>query len=184
MFIAAFGGILYVLPSKQDRLLSKLRLQARARGFTVTAVSLPKTDASAEEKVSSAGVKRNPVRLCVSYRKTQRLPLERSPSWTLTFSTASISPIGGWQISDHRLENVDASDEDYWSAVEAAIESLPATCYGIAVDTRGAAWIGREKFDRDFEAFLSDLEKGLTRLQKINEEVHLKNVKRAESNIE
>ena len=77
ILLAAFGPVMWLLPSKRDRHLTALRQQARLEGLVVELRQLPILHPSAEERVSAGAKQRNPVVECAaySYRLPRRLKL-------------------------------------------------------------------------------------------------------------
>ncbi len=97
VLLAAFGPIFWLVPSKKDRRLARLRQEARHAGLVVEIKSIPKLDASAEERVSAGGVVREPKVLCASYAFTLPRKLEHLPVWlALRSPAATDGPWSGW----------------------------------------------------------------------------------------
>jgi hypothetical protein len=67
ILLAAFGPVLWLMPSKRDRYLSGLRQQARLDGLIVELRHLPKLDPAPEDRVSAGGKLREPLVDCASY---------------------------------------------------------------------------------------------------------------------
>ncbi len=87
----AFGPVLYLLPTRKDRRLAAMRLEARRQGLVVELAPVRKLEADADERVSAGGVRRSPVYDSLRYA----LPLGATPprmrAWRLLRSARS-----GW----------------------------------------------------------------------------------------
>ena len=78
--LIAFGGIVYVLPSRVERLRGKARVMARNQGLSVSSTMLTHRDAPAEEKVSAGGKSRKPVEIGNGIRE-ELLQRYRRATW-------------------------------------------------------------------------------------------------------
>ncbi|MCB1682995.1 MAG: hypothetical protein R3E82_07360 [Pseudomonadales bacterium] len=81
--LAAFGPVLWILPSRKDRRLAALRAKAREEGLVVDLRSLPKRNAAAHERVSAAGQVRDPVVEVAAYTQGLERKLRNLPVWRL-----------------------------------------------------------------------------------------------------
>lgn len=91
--VLAFGPVLYFLPTRRERRLAAIRLEARRQGLVVELKAVRKLDAAPEERVSAGGERRAPVHDSVSYALPLRAGLERIRPWRLLRSEQH-----GWQI--------------------------------------------------------------------------------------
>jgi hypothetical protein len=66
ILLAAFGPVLWLVPSRKDRHLSALREQARLEGLVVELRRLPKLQPSAHERVTAGGRVKKPVQECAA----------------------------------------------------------------------------------------------------------------------
>jgi hypothetical protein len=57
---AAFGPLLWMMPSRADRRLAKMRARARTHGIHVEITQLDDLDAEPQARVTSGGVKLEP----------------------------------------------------------------------------------------------------------------------------
>ncbi|MDH3663079.1 MAG: hypothetical protein OEU92_24160 [Alphaproteobacteria bacterium] len=83
ILLAAFGPVLWLVPSKRDRQLSAVRDQARREGLVVELRKVPKLNPSADERVSAGGRVKEPVVDCTAYIHTLGRRLSYLPSWRL-----------------------------------------------------------------------------------------------------
>ena len=83
ILLAAFGPVLWLLPSPRDRHLSALREQARKEGLVVELRRLPKLDPAPEERVSAGGKVREPVVECMAYSHMLGRRLQALGAWRL-----------------------------------------------------------------------------------------------------
>lgn len=79
----AFGPVLYLLPTRKDRRLAAMRLEARRQGLSVELKPVRKIDARADERVTAAGEARSPVHSSVAYAMTMRSALDQVRPWRL-----------------------------------------------------------------------------------------------------
>ena len=83
ILLVAIGPVLYVMPSKRDKQLIALRSQARTAGLTVDISHIPDLNATAIDKVSAGGKKREPKIKCATYTLMPSHPFQNSPCWHL-----------------------------------------------------------------------------------------------------
>ena len=83
LLILAFAPVLWLMPTKRDRQLVKLREQARRAGLIVEVTALPRTGARAEERVGADGVARDVTQPCSAYLLPAPKPWQRAPRWFL-----------------------------------------------------------------------------------------------------
>lgn len=121
VLLAAFGPVMWLVPSKRDRHLTALRQQARLEGLVVELRRLPKLNPSAEERVSAGGKVRKPVVECAAY--SYRLPrrLKLVDGWRLRRDDAVAA---GWR-SDPTLASSDAALAELSNVVDSWLAQLP-----------------------------------------------------------
>jgi hypothetical protein len=83
ILLAAFGPVLWLVPSKRDRHLTALRDQARREGLVVELRRVPKLNPSPAERVSAGGRIKQPVVECTAYIQTLKRRLAVLPTWRL-----------------------------------------------------------------------------------------------------
>jgi hypothetical protein len=129
LLLAAFGPVLWIMPSQRDRLLARLRAGARNRGLLVELSQLPDLGAPPEARVSAGGKRREPMLACTAYR----LPLPRSvnhaPCWRAIAYANDESPLVGWTV-EGRVPDADGA---YWAEVAALVEPVSGAVPG-AID--------------------------------------------------
>lgn len=138
LLILAFAPILWLMPTKRDRQLVKLREQARREGLMVEVTTLPKRGAGAEERVGADGVPRDATLPCCAYRLLASRPWRGAPCWFLLRDEGRAGPIEGWVAHpDVELPCVDAG---YWNTVGRVFDGLEDQCIGIEVTESAANW--------------------------------------------
>ncbi len=138
LLILAFAPVLWLMPTKRDRQLVKLREQARREGLIVELTALPKRAARAEERVGADGVAREATRPCSAYRLPAAKPWRRAPCWFLLRDEGGAAPLSGWaEHPEVQLPHVDAG---YWRAVAGVLDGLEDHCLAMEVTERAASW--------------------------------------------
>ncbi len=122
LFVAAFGPILWFLPSERDKRLSKLRMEARRRGLSVELTRLPDPRPRPQDRVSSGGVLKHPIVKCAAYRMLVTRPLEQVQPWRVEPGDAEASKMLA----------------DCW-------DSMPSDWLAVEVDRNGACLYWREE---------------------------------------
>ena len=92
ILLVAFGPVLWLVPSKRDRRLTRLRAQARAEGLIVELKSVPKLNPAAHERVSAGGRIRDPKIECATYQQPLTRKTEYLPGWCLLRNPGSPGP--------------------------------------------------------------------------------------------
>ena len=138
LLILAFGPVLWLMPTKRDRQLVKLREQARREGLIVEVSALPKRGAPAEERVGADGVARKATQPCSAYRLPASKPWQRAPRWFLLRDADGAIPLSGW--AEHPEVPLPRVDADYWRAVGSAVAGLEDHCLAMEVTEHGASW--------------------------------------------
>ncbi len=168
ILLAAFGPVLWLVPSANDRRLTRIRGRARALGMQVEMVQLPDPMPSPQSRVSAGGERRTPMISCALYRQTSRRPLRRAPAWRILRVDQTINPNGplaGWQWDEPA-----AGDAAYWAGVIPIIAALPADALGAATDAMGSACWWRERSDaRAPEEAVNRLSEQLSKLNEIQQ---------------
>ncbi len=138
LLVLAFAPVLWLMPTKRDRQLVKLREQARREGLIVEVTTLPKRRARAEERVGADGVARDATQPCSAYRLAASKPWRRAPCWFLLRDAGGATPLLGWaQHPEVPLPRVDAH---YWRAVGGAVAGLEDHCLATEVTESAASW--------------------------------------------
>ena len=167
----AIGPILWLLPSKRDKLVSRFRAVARRRGLVVELVSVPKLDAAAVERVSAGGKARDVTIQCAALR----LPLPSAtvdvPHWLLLKSASGSRYLAGWTPLDPP-RNAPPVEDEYWQHLAAIVDVLPGGCVGVEATQRSVSWLGREHFDGEaVETVVAQIAAGLEAIAKLHEEL-------------
>lgn len=169
LLLVAFGGIAYVVPSKFQRRVSQLRLEARRRGIFTSSRTVPDLDAEAEDRVTSGGKVRQREELCVVYDLGYPISVQDPPQWQLVRYKKSQLPIPGWLLRDARLSGVQFSDVTYWEMVAAKFEHMPRDCRSVVSHEAGVSWIGIEAKEAVVDGrFLDEMTSYLESLRDLN----------------
>lgn len=176
LLLVAFGGVAYVFPSKFQRRVSQLRLEARKQGIFTSSSTIPDLDANAEDRVTSGGKIRQRGDLCVVYELGYSDPPLTPPRWQLVRYKKSQLPIPGWLLRDDELQGVQLLDAAYWGTVAANIADMPKVCRSVLSHEQGVSWIGIESREAVEEGrFLDELTAGLESLRELNLAISLAN---------
>lgn len=176
VLVIAFGGVAYAVPSRFQRRVGKMRLEARQHGFTTSLANVPDLDADAEDRVTAGGEVRPRDNFCAVYDKAYLRKLNNPPIWQLDRYKKSQVPIPGWLLRDNALAGVQLSDAGYWGDVAATIADMPPSCRGVASHADGVRWIGLESRDAVLEdRFLPELSNALDALRDMHAEMSVKN---------
>ncbi len=169
VWLAAFGPVLWLVPSKKDRRLARMRQRARSNGLRVDITTLPDTYAPPTARVSAGGVEREPKVECAVYWAVSPRQLGYAPSWRILRTPEPADgpadrpadgPVRGW-IWDSKT----ADDPNYWERMVPLLEPLPDGILAVEANTRevGLYWQERvsaaeadEKVD-EIAAFLNTL---------------------------
>ena len=135
------GPVLYLMPTRKDRRLAVIRLEARRCGLVVELRSVRNLDARAEELVSPGGERRIPVHASVSYAMPLRARLEHLRPWRLLRSERT-----GWQLDTER----DAPpDPDMLLKLRPLLPGLPEDAVALELESGRLACCWLERFPAD-----------------------------------
>ena len=138
------GPVLYLMPTRKDRRLAALRLEARRCGLVVELRPVRNLDARADELVSAGGERRAPVHASVSYAMPLRARLVHLGPWRLLRSQRT-----GWQIDPER--EVPAGP-DVLPQLSPLLPGLPDDAVALELDGGRLACYWLERFPADGEA--------------------------------
>lgn len=139
VLLAAFGPVLWLVPSKRDRRLTKIRQEARAEGLSVEIQHLPKTNPSAADRVSPGGVIREPTVECAAYSHALRRKLRFLPRLRLLKAEgASVGPRDGW-IYDPLPDRSSRYLERASQTLDDLFPQLPEDVLGVEITERMAS---------------------------------------------
>jgi hypothetical protein len=149
VLIAAFGPILYVMPTRRDRRLARVRARAREVGFVVELYPVRQTNPTAQARVSAGGVLRNPTQPSVAYLLPFGARLEAVPAWFLLRDEKAGPPVPGWNVEQGDASSIvelgglldDLMDDVI--GVELKVRSL--TCYWLESAPADAAEVDQLK---------------------------------------
>lgn len=158
-----------MIPSKFQRRVSQLRLEARRQGIFTSSRTIPDLDAEAEDRVTSGGKVRQREDLCVVYDLGYPVSVQNPPQWQLVRYTKSQLPIPGWLLRDDHLSGVQLSDVKYWGSVAANLVDMPRECRSVVSHEAGVSWIGIETKEAVVEGrFLRELTSSLETMRDLN----------------
>ena len=142
---AAFGPILWLMPSRRDRRLAKLRQAARLRGLAVELVQVPLLDPAPEDRVSAGGARRDAAQPCAAYRLPMAPGSEGAPSWFLLRGQGADSPVPGWAPHPRRpAERLPAAGATYWQTVAQALQAIQTPVLAVEATPAATSWHWRE----------------------------------------
>ena len=137
------GPVLYFLPTRKERRIAAIRLEARRQGLVVELKPVRKLDADADERVTAGGERRCPVHDSVAYILPLRQTFERMPPWRLLKSERS-----GWVLDDERGV---PPESDLAARLPSLMRGLPGDT--VAVEFGGGTlacyWLERHPADSD-----------------------------------
>jgi hypothetical protein len=150
ILLAAFGPVLWLVPSRKDRHLSALREQARLEGLVVELRRLPKLQPSAHERVTAGGRVKKPVQECAAYMQMLRRRLVMLPGWRVHRGTGDLEARGGWYFDFELRARGDAFDATM-SALDPLFGGLPADVVAVELTDRTllAYWLERGAATRE-----------------------------------
>ena len=141
ILIAAFGPVLWMLPSKGDRRLAKMRARARTHGMQVEMTSVADPNAQPSARVTAGGRPLSPTIQCAAYRLALRRPAYAAPQWKLLRNALQMGePVAGWQ-----WDGAPAGDAAYWRQVSDIVRDLPADALACAAQQSEVACWWRER---------------------------------------
>ena len=138
LLLLAFAPILWLMPTKRDRQLVKLREQARREGLMVEVTALPKRGAAAQERVGADGVARDARQACCAYRLLSSRPWRGAPCWFLLRDVGGAGPVEGWVA--HPAVELPRVAAGYWNVVGRLFDGLDDQCVGMEVTESAASW--------------------------------------------
>ena len=150
VLLMAFGPVLWLVPSKRDRRLARLRTEARQEGLSVEIRQIPKTNPSAAERVSAGGEIRDPVRTCAAYVLTLQHKLRYLPSGRRRYADgASEGPFPHWIFAPKPEQSASGGSylEDMLRAVTPTLQAVAPDVIGFEVGNRTLLFYYRENAD-------------------------------------
>jgi len=140
IFLAAFGPLFWLLPSRTDRRLAKMRSRARTLGLRVEVTQLPDVAAAASARVTAGGRRLEPMVSCAAYHLALPRVAPAAPQWRLLRSRAESSgPIAGWQWDSNP-----AGAASYWEQAAMIVAALPADALACGAQASEVACWWRE----------------------------------------
>ncbi|MYD42821.1 MAG: hypothetical protein F4W90_02900 [Gammaproteobacteria bacterium] len=169
LIVVAFGGVAYVLPSKFQREVGKLRLEARQFGFSTSLMNVANLNAEAADRVTAGGKVRFRDNFCAVYHKRYAKKVPHAPLWRLDRYDKGKFPVPAWTLHGDALEGVDLSNAPYWKDVQGLLATMPRTCRAVECNADGISWIGIEAREVVLAGdFLKNLANALDSLAELN----------------
>jgi len=162
ILLAAFGPVLWLVPSKRDRQLSGLRDQARREGLVVELRKVTKLNPSADERVSAGGRIKQPVIDCTAYIHPLGRRLNYLPSWRLLRGEDRGQPRPGWAFDPELKPDsaaVRAAFDASLAGLEHFFEGMPADVVAVELGARSLIvyWLESRGAGRETVTALSEL---------------------------
>lgn len=170
-FLVVFGGILFVLPSKKERQIGRMRIDARKSGLQTQGIVVADVNAPAAERVTAGGKIRTPRIQCVAWEKKYMDEYTEIPTWILYKSSRENGPIEGFVVEPQLKEMGLEHQQEYWSRVGRAIKRLPNKLVAVKSGRNGVTWIGQERLNSTPSEFVSEMLAGLEDLSTANIEL-------------
>ena len=172
--LLVFGGLLAVLPSKRERQIGQMRIEARKQGIHIGSDTLPNVNAPLVERVTSGGKIRKPTIQCVVWGKHYSDDSATFPSWRLLKSDKGNTPIEGFEANPP-LDNTQSSlNGSYWISVQEVLDSIPKEIAALQCTPQSVAWIGVERLDSSPDEFICQMSTALDRLMDLNVAIGMK----------
>jgi hypothetical protein len=166
ILIAAFGPVFWIVPSRSERRLARMRSRARVHGIQVELAQLPDVAADAMARVTAGGQRREPVVTCAAYRLAMPRLAGAAPQWRVLRNVPETSgPLPGWQ-----WDSAPAGDAAYWQRVESAFAALPPDA--LAVGARAgevSCWWRERATAQDAEKAVDLLHAALAKLAEVQQ---------------
>lgn len=146
VLLVAFGPVLWLVPSRRDRTLTRMRARARTHGLHVDVVQLDDPDPPLEARVTAGGKARRPTIDGATYRLSLPRKASLAPAWSLSRASREAGPPGvaGWQWA-----SAPAGDEAYWERLAGTIAALPADAFSCASGADEVSVTWRERAPGD-----------------------------------
>ena len=106
VLLAAFGPILYLVPSRRDRRLARVRQQARLSGFVVELHPVRQTNPELADRVSAGGAVKTPMHQSVGYTLMLPSRLDFLSSWRVLRDDEATVPVPGWQLDEGGVKSL------------------------------------------------------------------------------
>ena len=188
VLLAAFGPVLWLVPSKKDRRLARMRQRARGHGLRVDIATLRDLDAPATARVSAGGVKKDPKVECAVYWANPPRQFVYAPTWRIlrapSGSPPSDGPLPGWEWDAQAAERV--TDPSYWQRIsEEVIDRLPADILAVEASSRevGLYWqerVSAQEADASVDGVAAILDAFVDEQRRVEAELEARQVARFE----
>ncbi len=167
-FVVVFGGLLYVLPSKAQRRIGQMRLDARKKNLTIYSQVVPDVNATAVERVTAGGKLKNPTKQCVAWARQYADEYSAVPVWRVFVAPESTKPMPGYVANPPLDEAQRDLGEEYWIGVGKVLEKLPQQLVAVECAKSQVAWIGQERVADEPDGFIDQIQLALDELISLN----------------
>jgi hypothetical protein len=170
ILLAAFGPVLWLVPSKRDRQLSALRDQARREGLVVELRRLPILNPTADERVTAGGRVKQPTVDCTAYMHSLRQRLQVVPGWRLLRGNQLPQIRPGWEFdpelkfprSDFAHSDISRERDAFQASLKSLdglFDALPDDVIGVELTPRSLIlyWLESRSAQRSTVTALSEL---------------------------
>jgi hypothetical protein len=170
VLLVAFGPVLWLVPSRRDRALARMRTRARTLGVTVELVALPDPDPTPQARVSAGGRPRHPTIAGVAYRYPLARATPLAPAWSIVRGPSSgPGAMPGWQWT-----GAAAGLPGYWQEAAAILARVPGDVFAAEVDPGRVTLFWRERVgDQEPEEAVESLVNVLRALAELQQAHHV-----------
>jgi len=146
VLLIGFGPVLWLVPSRRDRRLARMRNRARALGILVEMVEIDDPDPAPEARVSAGGKLKSPKIAGAAYRLPLLRPRTLAPSWSIARSRREPGPdnLPGWQWTSEP-----EGDVGYWEDVRRVVARVPDDVFACEADPNAVSFVWRERVGDD-----------------------------------
>lgn len=142
ILVVAFGPIFWLMPSRRERRLGRLRQRAYQRGMRVEVRRLPRTEVAPEDRVTAGGRPLDTTRECAAYLMPLPTRLRLLPSARLLRRGEGATAVPGWSFEPGKRPEHPQLDAMV-AALTPTLEQLPDDVVAVEVDphTVGGYWL-------------------------------------------
>ncbi|HEX7036934.1 MAG TPA: hypothetical protein VF210_14250 [Pseudomonadales bacterium] len=138
ILVVAFGPIFWLMPSRRERRIGRLRQRAYQRGMRVEMRRLPGIDVAPEDRVTAGGRPLDTSRECAAYLMPLATRLRLLPPARLLRRAEGTAAVPGWGFEPGRRPE-DPRLDAMLAALTPTLEALPQDVPALEVDTHAVA---------------------------------------------
>ena len=132
---------------------------------------LPDINASAIDRVSAGGKRKDPKIPCIAWQKRYDDDYPSIPVWRILATPSGTKPVTGYVLNPPPDELESDLSTDYWNKVSEILSLLPERIVAVQSKGSGVVWLGIEKIDAVPEDFVAAMSRGLDQLISLNVEI-------------